>query len=75
MGGVQVHVHRSQAHDEGGLVNLDNELRASIAAQALMPREENHDPVALKRLERHLLELRERIARNDDDMRADHDQE
>lgn len=55
--------------------DIDNALRASIAAQMLMPREERPDPQALKRLERHLLELRERIARNDDDMRADHDQE
>ena len=43
-------------------MSLDNELRASIAAQMLMPREERPDPQALKRLERHLLELRERIA-------------
>lgn len=58
-------------------MDLDNQLRASIAAQFLMPKEERPDPQDLKRLEHHLLELRERIAaqRNDDDMRADHDQD
>jgi hypothetical protein len=56
-------------------MSLDNQLRASIAAQMLLPREEKPDPEALKRLELHLLQLRERLTRNDDDMRADHDQE
>jgi hypothetical protein len=59
----------------GACMSLDNQLRASIAAQMLLPREEKPDPEALKRLELHLLQLRERLTRNDDDMRADHDQE
>jgi hypothetical protein len=50
---------------------LDARLRASIAARMLMPPEEKPDPEALKRLEGHLLNLRQRI---EDDSRADHDQ-
>jgi hypothetical protein len=52
--------------------DIDARLRASIAARMLMPPEERPDPEALKRLEGHLLALRQRI---EDDAHADHDQE
>lgn len=54
------------------MADLDSRLRASIAAQMLMPREEKPDPEALKRLENHLLQLRQRI---EDDAHAAHDEE
>ena len=54
------------------VTDIDNRLRASIAARMLLPREESPDPEQVKRLEDHLLALRERI---EQDSRADHDQE
>ena len=52
------------------MTDIDNRLRASIAARMLLPREESPDPEQVKRLEDHLLALRERI---EQDSRADHD--
>ena len=52
-------------------MSLDNQLRASIAAQVLMPKEERPEPQELKRLELHLLQLRERI---EQDREADRDE-
>lgn len=59
--------------------DMDNRLRASLAARMLMPREEGHDSEALKRMEEHLLALRERaiegavIALDNNDRTASHD--
>lgn len=44
------------------MTEIDNKLRASIAARLLLPKEERPDPEAVKRLESHLLALRERYA-------------
>lgn len=42
-------------------MSLDNNLRASIAAEMLWPREELRDPESFKRLREHILALRLRV--------------
>lgn len=49
-------------------MNLDNELRASIAAEMLMPREDRVDSAAFQRLQEHLLQLRKRVAEEAEEM-------
>lgn len=41
-------------------MSLTNELRASIAAEMLCPKEEGHSREAKQRIAAHLLELRQR---------------
>jgi CRP-like cAMP-binding protein len=63
------------AHGEN-IVSLTNELRASIAAEMLMPKEEGHPREAVQRVASYLLELRARAeaealrAQLDNDARA-----
>lgn len=49
-------------------MNLDNQLRASIAAEMLMPREDRVDSASFKRLQEHLLQLRKRVAEEAEEM-------